>query len=176
MGSFGEDLRTERVSRGMALEDITAVTKISQHHLVALEQERFRQLPGGILNKGIIRGYAGALGLDQNDWTERFLRAYAASGQVIDDDRNWTEFAANVGRARLQRHEAQEIRVKWLGAILLMAAVTAGAFLAVRYYGIRAGWWSQLLPFTHAPAQSVPSESHQSDPASGPAPGGNLPS
>ena len=64
------------MSRGIALEHITAVTKISQHHLVALEQEKFRQLPGGILNKGIVRGYAGAIGLDQRDWTERFLQAY----------------------------------------------------------------------------------------------------
>ena len=29
MGNFGEDLRMERLSRGIALEDITAVTKIS---------------------------------------------------------------------------------------------------------------------------------------------------
>ena len=102
MGSFGEDLRTERLSRGIALEDITAVTKISQRHLVALEQERFRLLPGGILSKGIVRGYAGALGLDQRDWTERFLQAYAASGQVTDDDRGWTAFASNVGKARIR--------------------------------------------------------------------------
>ena len=61
MGSFGEDLRMERLSRGIALEQITAVTKISQHHLVALEQDRFRLLPGGILSKGIVRGYTGAL-------------------------------------------------------------------------------------------------------------------
>jgi cytoskeletal protein RodZ len=50
MGNFGEDLRTERLSRGIALEQITAVTKISQRHLVALEQGRFRLLPGGILS------------------------------------------------------------------------------------------------------------------------------
>jgi len=36
MGSFGEDLRMERLSRGIALEEITAVTKISQRHLLAL--------------------------------------------------------------------------------------------------------------------------------------------
>ena len=151
----------------MALEHITAVTKISQHYLVALEQERFRQLPGGILNKGIVRSYAAAIGLDQEDWTQRFLRAYAASGQEIDDDRNWTEFAANVGKARLLRHESQEMRVRWVGAILLMAAVTAGTFLAVRYYGLRAGWWTEFLPFSHAPAQPVPSQSHQAQPADG---------
>jgi cytoskeleton protein RodZ len=162
MGSFGEELRMERVSRGIALEDITAVTKISQHHLLALEQNHFRQLPGGILNKGIVRGYAGAIGLDQNDWTERFMRAYAASGQILDDDRNWTEFAANVGRARLQRHEAHEGRIRWLGAALLALAVLAGAFLAVRYYGLRAGWWSSIKPFQHAPAQSQSAQPDQS--------------
>ena len=169
MGSFGEDLRKERVSRGIALEYITAVTKINQQHLVALEQERFRQLPGGILNKGIVRSYANAVGLDQEDWTQRFLRAYAASGEVIDDDRNWTAFASNVGKARLLRRETEEVRVRWVGAILLLAAVTAGAFLAVRYYGLRAGWWTQFLPYTHAPAQEAsPAVSLEGEPGVSP--------
>src|SRR6266702_5997229 len=146
MSSFGEDLRMERTSRGIALEQITAVTKISQHHLLALEQDRFRQLPGGILSKGIVRGYAGAIGLDQHHWTERFLKAYTASGQVMDDNRNWTACASNVGRARLQRREAIEFRVRWLGAFLLLLAVGAAAYLIVRYYGVRVGWWTTVLP------------------------------
>ena len=149
MGSFGEDLRMERISRGIALEDITAVTKISQRHLVALEQGRFRALPGGILSKGIVRSYAAALDLDQQDWTERFLKAYLASGQMIDDDRNWLAFASNVGKARIQRHEAAEMRLRWFGAILLLLVVAALAFFSVRHYGQRAGWWTTLLP-THA--------------------------
>ena len=125
------------VSRGIALEDITAVTKISQRHLIALEQERFRLLPGGILSKGIVRGYASAIGLDQNDWTERYLKAYSASGQMIDDDRGWTTFASNVGKARILRREAVQLRLRWAGAFLLLLAVGAAAFLAVRYYGLR---------------------------------------
>ena len=72
MGNFGEDLRMERLSRGIALEDITAVTKISQRHLLALEQERFRLLPGGILSKGIVRGYASAVGLDHRTGPSAF--------------------------------------------------------------------------------------------------------
>jgi cytoskeleton protein RodZ len=146
MGSFGEDLRKERVSRGIALEDITAVTKIAQRHLIALEQERFRLLPGGILSKGIVRGYAGALGLDPQDWTNRFLQAYSSSGQMAEDDRDWTTFASNVGRARLLRREAMELRLRWIGAGLLVLAVFAATFLAVRYYGVQAGWWNTLLP------------------------------
>jgi cytoskeleton protein RodZ len=146
MGNFGEDLRKERLTRGVALEDISAVTKISQRHLIALEQERFRLLPGGILSKGIVRGYAGALGLDAQDWTERFLSACNTSGQMSDDERGWTTFASNVGKARILHREAVEVRLRWVGAILMLLAVIAGGFLAFRYYGLRQNWWSTLLP------------------------------
>jgi cytoskeleton protein RodZ len=162
MGNFGEDLRMERLSRGVALEQITAVTKISQHHLVALEQERFRLLPGGILSKGIVRGYTGALGLDQHDWTERFLKAYSASGQVIDDDRSWTAFASNVGKARMLRRDAMEQRLRWAGAIVLLFIVIVAAFLTVRYLGIREGWWATILPVHQAAAlDSIVSSAHR---------------
>jgi cytoskeletal protein RodZ len=150
MSSFGEDLRMERISRGIALEEITAVTKISQRHLLALEQEMYGQLPGGILNKGIVRGYAGAVGLDQKDWTERFLSAYVASGQMTDDDRGWTAFASNVGRARIQHRNAARMRLRWAGAILLLLAVAVAAYFTVRHFGTRAGWWQAPLPVVKA--------------------------
>jgi cytoskeletal protein RodZ len=146
MGKFGEDLRMERISRGIALEDITAVTKISQRHLIALEQDRFRMLPGGILSKGIVRSYASVVGLDPNDWTERFLKAYEASGQMMDEDRSWLEFASNVGKARNQRSDMAEKRLRWVGVILLLLVAIAGVFLGVRYFGMLHGWWTTLLP------------------------------
>jgi len=146
MGSFGEDLRKERLTRGVALEDISAVTKISQRHLIALEQERFRLLPGGILSKGIVRGYAGALGLDPQDWTERFIQACGASGQLTSDERDWTTFASNVGKARILRREAVEVRLRWVGAFMLLLAIAAGGYLTLRYYGLRQGWWPTFLP------------------------------
>jgi cytoskeleton protein RodZ len=152
MGNFGEDLRMERLTRGIALEEITAVTKISQRHLIALEQERFRLLPGGILSKGIVRGYAGALGLDQQDWTDRFIKAYVASGQMLEEERNWTAFASNVGKSRILRRETVEIRLRWVGAFLLVLLIVAAGFLTVRYYGLRAGWWPTLLPIEQVAA------------------------
>jgi cytoskeletal protein RodZ len=146
MSSFGEDLRMERIARGIALEEITAVTKISQRYLVALEQGNFRLLPGGIFSKGIVRGYAGAVGLDQDEWTERFLKACMASGQMPDDDRDWMEFASNVGKARKQRGNEWEKRLRLAGAILILLVMAAGVCLAVRYFGMRAGWWPAVLP------------------------------
>jgi len=146
MGSFGEELRLERVNRGIALEKITEVTKISQRHLVALEEDRFRVLPGGILNKGIVRGYVKVLGLDELDWITRFQRAYAASGDLLEDDRNWIEFAANVGRARVRPRDAATERLKWAGALLLLIVVGIAGFFAVRYFGYRSGWWPSVVP------------------------------
>jgi len=40
------------------------------------------------------------------------------------------------------------VRLRWIGALLMLLAVAAGGFLAFRYYGLRQGWWSTLLP-TH---------------------------
>jgi cytoskeletal protein RodZ len=146
MGNFGAELRSERLNRGIALEKITEITKISQRHLVALEENEFRVLPGGILNKGIVRSYVSVLGLDEGDWITRFQRAYVASGQLLEDDRNWIEFAANVGRARVRPRDAATERLKWAGAMLLLAVVVLAGFFAVRYYGFRSGWWQSIVP------------------------------
>ena len=146
MNNFGEELRMERVSRGIALTEISAVTKICQRHLEALEQGEFRQLPGGILSKGIVRGYASAVGLDQQAWTERFLTASGESISKREEERGWVEFASNVGKARIQQSNAMEQRLRWIGVILLILVVGAGAYFGWRYYGLRAGWWSSLLP------------------------------
>jgi cytoskeleton protein RodZ len=146
MGNFGAELRSERLNRGVALERITEITKISQRHLVALEENEFRVLPGGILNKGIVRSYVKVLGLDESDWISRFQRAYVASGQLLEDDRNWLEFAANVGRARVRPRDAATERLKWAGAFLLLAVVVLAGFFAVRYYGYRSGWWQTIVP------------------------------
>lgn len=147
MSTFGEELRTQRVSRGIALEQITAVTKISLRHLMALEQDRFQQLPGGILSKGIVRGYAGAVGLDTSDWTDRFLRASNQTGVTVDPaEDGWATFASNVAKERMERREAMEQRLRWVGAVALFVVVAALGFLTVRYVGMRAGWWSSVVP------------------------------
>ena len=161
MSTFGEELRTQRLSRGIALEEITAVTKICQRHLVALEQDRFRQLPGGILSKGIVRGYAGAIGLDQRDWTERFLKASFTAGEpVVEDGKGWTEFASNVGKERIERHDAMGQRLRWIGAVVLLAVAVAASYLTVRYYGMHAGWWDTLLPLHPAATKANTAITH----------------
>jgi cytoskeleton protein RodZ len=130
MSQFGEALRRERQSRGIALESITDATKISGRHLLALEEDRFEQLPGGVINKGIVRGYARVGGIDENDWVNRFMSAYQDSGKLKDDDANWIQFAENVSKSRLQDASRADVRLRWAGvAALLLLLVGLGWFV-----------------------------------------------
>jgi cytoskeleton protein RodZ len=76
-GTFGERLRREREMRGIKLEEIAESTKIGKRNLLALEEEHFDQLPGGIFNKGFVRAYAKFLGLDEEQAVNDFLAASA---------------------------------------------------------------------------------------------------
>lgn len=125
MNEFGEALRKERESRGIALEVITEATKISNHHLVALEMGQFSHLPGGVFNKGIVRSYARVVGLNEDTWVERFMSAYRGSGQLTDDDASWIAFAENVGKNRPQKSDRSGMRLKWAGVAMLLVALTA---------------------------------------------------
>ncbi len=123
MGQFGEELRRERESRGIALEAITDTTKISSRHLNALELEQFDRLPGGVFNRGIVRGYARVVGLDEETWVDRFMSAYHASGMVIQDDEDWTKFAENVVKQRAIDRARQTLRLRWAGVLLLLVLI-----------------------------------------------------
>jgi cytoskeleton protein RodZ len=123
MGQFGEELRREREARGIALETIIDSTKISSRHLCALEQEQFDRLPGGVFNRGIVRGYARVVGLDEETWVDRFMSAYQASGMVIPDDADWTAFAENVVKQRITETNRQTLRLRWAGVFLLMMLI-----------------------------------------------------
>jgi cytoskeleton protein RodZ len=73
--SFGEKLKLEREKRQITLDQISATTKIGTRMLLALEEEKFAQLPGGIFNKGFVRAYARALGLDEDQAVADYLEA-----------------------------------------------------------------------------------------------------
>jgi cytoskeleton protein RodZ len=132
MGEFGKELRRERESRGIALAAITDATKISVRHLSALEAERFEQLPGGVFNKGIVRGYARVVGLDEEVWVGRFMSAYQESGQLKDDDASWIEFAENVGKNR-PHAERPDVRLRWAGVAVLLTLLAALGWFVWRY-------------------------------------------
>ncbi len=125
MGNFGDTLRQEREFRGITLDAITRVTKISNRHLVALEQEHFDILPGGVFNKSMVREYARVVGLDQEEWVGRYLSAHKSTGDITDDD-GWMRFAENASKARSEagggNRSDQKLRWTGIGVLLLLVA------------------------------------------------------
>ena len=147
MSEFGTELRKERESRGIALDSISEATKISGRHLHALESSKFDQLPGGVFNKGIVRGYARVVGLDEDAWVERFMAAYQGSGQLKDDDASWIEFAENVGRNRPNNSDRPNVRLRWAGVALLLTILAVLGWFVWHYV-------SDKLAAESAPIQS----------------------
>ncbi len=74
--AFGEELKRLRASSGLALEDITAETKISRRVLEALEAGKFQFLPDRVFSRNFVRQYARAVGCGDDHLVEGFDAAW----------------------------------------------------------------------------------------------------
>ena len=74
MSGFGENLRAERLARGITLEQISWATNICVRFLEAIEREEFRLLPGGVFNVNFVRQYAVAVELDPGETVRAFQK------------------------------------------------------------------------------------------------------
>jgi cytoskeleton protein RodZ len=162
VGSFGERLRREREMRGISLDEIAAATKISARNLRALEDEKFKQLPGGIFNKGFVRAYAKFLGIDQ----EQIVAEYEAASQeteVAREQKLKDEFSKAEFR-KLKKSDDHEISLEpksqW-GTIAVIVLVAALAYGGYNFYQRRK--LDKLQP-----AQSPPPAVNIQPPASAP--------
>lgn len=64
---FGEELRRERLARGISLEEVSNATKISMRILQALEASDLPRLPVPAFTRGFIRSYASHIGIDPEE-------------------------------------------------------------------------------------------------------------
>lgn len=124
--SFGSELREERERQGIGLAAIAERTKVSERYLRALEDDAHEHLPGGIFNRGIVRGYCQQLDLNEDEWLQRFTTEFAAPGSEPD----WDTFAENVRR---NRESTGAARRRWWGVLLMFLALVALGWVAWHY-------------------------------------------
>ena len=72
----GSRLREARERRGLTLQDIANVTKISTSALGAIERNDIARLPGGLFTRGYIRAYAAEVGLNPEESTTQYLAQF----------------------------------------------------------------------------------------------------
>src|SRR5258708_36260738 len=62
--TIGEILRTERQNHHLSLDQLAQKTRIRQEYLIALEENRFSDLPSATFVKGYIKTYSQIFGFD----------------------------------------------------------------------------------------------------------------
>jgi cytoskeleton protein RodZ len=121
MIEIGKTLRQAREQRGLRLEDVARVTKISTRYLRAIENERFEALPAPFYARSCLREYADFLGLDSDRLVESYRERVHEPEQPLV-----LEAITPERRPRVSG---------WAGAALVAAAVTVLAVVAFRTTG-----------------------------------------
>jgi cytoskeleton protein RodZ len=78
MESPGKFLKKERETRNVSLEEISKVTKVKEHYLKAIEEDRYELLPAIPYVKGFLNVYARYLTLNPKDIVfqyEKYLKS-----------------------------------------------------------------------------------------------------
>lgn len=77
MDSLGQYLRSQRTTRAMSLEELSARTRIRLQTLEALERDDYAALPAEVTVKGFLRSYARCLDLNERDVLARYEQCAA---------------------------------------------------------------------------------------------------
>lgn len=75
----GAALRRIRIQRGIELEEISSVTKISEAYLRFIESDRYSDLPAAVYLRGFLREVARCLKLDAKQVVDSYMRCSSES-------------------------------------------------------------------------------------------------
>ncbi len=151
MGSFGENLRRERELRGITLVELSNATRIRRKYLVALEDDQFHQLPGGVFNRGFVRAIASYMKLDEHHWIGEYARAAGEEAEVL----------ARYSPPRPPAPNSISRRV-W-SLVVLVAVFGAGAYLVHQVRMQRAAEAAPSAP-TSVPTATAPATTTRTAP------------
>lgn len=70
----GSALRRARMRRGVELDQISDVTKVTVKYLQAIEEEAFDRLPASVYVRGFVTAYARAIGLDARRVSTSYMK------------------------------------------------------------------------------------------------------
>ncbi len=126
--TLGEKLRQARESRGVSISEVAEQTRISALYLECIENDDYRTLPGGIFNKGFVKSFAKAVGIDETEALQDYASLLANQGtpvveptktyrpEVLTDDRSATSSLPTI-----------------IIAVVILGLMTAGVLALVNY-------------------------------------------
>lgn len=118
----GTILRRCREFRGLSIQDVAESTKISEHHLGALEGDRVTEFANPAYLKGFLRIYSDYLGLNPDDMIRLSERL-----QAPEDDARSGQAEGRRGAPRRRRHLPWKKLI--LPAVLLVMMIVTSVLL-----------------------------------------------
>ena len=80
--AFANWLRSGRLTKGLSLVEVAAITKIQGRTLELLEAGEFDELPADVFLRGFVRNYARCVGLSADEAMRRYTECGKAPGPV----------------------------------------------------------------------------------------------
>lgn len=144
--SLGEKLRQAREAKGMELRDVADNTRITLEYLRSIEDDNYKSLPGGIFNKGFVRSFAKAVGIDEKEALADYNNLMAQQGTVttIADD----EPISRPSKVLLNENQDRSPFMRIFLSLIVLGLVGAGIYFGYQYWQNR---------FANAPVTVAPS-------------------
>lgn len=152
---IGKILKEEREKRGITIDYLSQVTKISKEFIRAIEEERFDSLPGDVYVRGFIRNLSIALGLDP----ERMKELYRSQRALLYEEEVLAEAKQKLPSYEADIEKGIRPRKPWLLILLLLVMITGGIFY---FYASKTGtidlFTRTFIRSSVTPSVSPPSE------------------
>lgn len=120
----GEIIRREREKKGISVEQLSEMTKISKEFIKAIEEENFDVLPGDVYTGGFIRNISMTLGLDP----EEMRRLYKSQRRREYEEEVMKEAVETLPHYDADVDKGIKPKKPWLLVLLLLLLVAGGAF------------------------------------------------
>ncbi|HEY4485700.1 MAG TPA: RodZ domain-containing protein [Nitrospiria bacterium] len=120
--TLGEYLQKVRNERGMTIDQVAAITRISAAYIRALEENRLEALPGEVFVRGFVQVYGRCLGLADQELMPRFKRVAQEFYRTQEEARQSTQKEVRVEETRRTRQSRalQAIIIAALGLAIIL--------------------------------------------------------
>ena len=170
--SLGTRLRQAREARGVSLRELSDQTRIARRYLEAIEQDDYKELPGGIFNRSFIKAYARAVGFNEAEAVAAYTEVARAHGEEPDE----LPTSRQSSRIYMDGDTSRSPLVTALLSLIILAIISLGIYAGLHYYQRRGADNTAATPTPTAQATTAananPGTNDQTPPAQQPAASG----
>lgn len=145
--SVGAMLRQLRKEKGISIRDAAKETNISASNLVAVEHEKYADLPANTFMRGQVAIYGNFLGADGPAAAKQFIAE--RERHKLNEQKN-----SGAGRERSSMSAKQLAEPAHMSALTLAAGIIALIILFIAGFFLYTGW----NPFSYQKQEQIPAE------------------